>query len=668
MFDTDEDDGNYEDFMVSDDESLQMEFESDTEDHGAQQQQEEEEEEMARHDSATSNRDDTIVITKLVSEGEELMNAGRWNDARLQFTKILNIIHPNTSVSPSLAVFPIWVKIMTCWSRILYYNNCNALLDLNDLFVQCNQFCSYFLQEDNSINRTHLHQLQCLIIDFFPDLSNRYIFEINEIDDCERGQILDKISLQSNLYTVLKDLGNVDHQINDFLELQSIIISQWKGLLSTSTKPPLTNDAHSPLPIGYDDFLETINNSLINMFEKGDCSTVVDNKNPFEQRTIIKRFELIFQISILSYLFNDQGIISDDDTLLEIQLNQTLELFQQYSRGLLTISQDSKIMLLYHFSYCIQLITSIPTSMNLQETVALCRDHFLSSLQHLEIVGSYNQWTQNGCCQYILSGFILTSIFIILQDRYDNNSQLHEDRLLDPFEYEQIKILGKNLQYRDIIRRLQQFYTQILEMTNLQDTYHEVEETLKKLNIHKAVDKYGRILDEMFNIVIKLKLLTQIVPLYERISIIDLQKLLTYDPINHQLTRDDIIKLLMEFKLHDEVEPGRRTISFSIDFVEDHVLFDEGLLYTREVFADNDIMDTFEKKNQAIEIFLENNNNNNNSVKEGNGKDGDTVPHTLYADFSDKAPKVGDLTQFQLQAALLISESLSTAVSSSSSV
>lgn len=671
MFDTDEEDGNYEDFMVSDDESLQMEFESDVEEHEKQQ-------EGDSRDSVTPNGNDA-AITKMVSEGEKLMNIGKWDNARLQFLKILNRIYPSPSGLPSLDIFPIWVKIMNCWSRILYYNNCNNLLNLNDLFGQCSQFCDYLLQENDN-SHIRLSQLQYLIVDFFPDLSNRYIFETNEIDDCESRQILDKVNIQLNLYTIFKTLRTVDHRIADFLELQSIILSQWKRLLSIPTMGPRNNnDLSSSLSIDYHSF-NTIITNLLNIFNKDDCSAIIANKSPFEQRIITKRFEVTFQIFILSYLFNNNRTMRND-TVMILKLDQILELFQECSRSLLTISQDSRLMFLYHFSYSIQLLTDIVVDMNPYKTVSSCRDHFLSSLQYLEILGSYSQWIENGYCQYLLSGFILTSIFIILQDKYYNNSQSQEDRFLDPFEYEQIKIIGKNLQYRHIIKMLQQFYTKLAKMANLEETYYEIQGILRNLNINEAVYKYEVLLEEMFNIVIKLKLLYKIVPLYERISIIDLQKLLTYDPINHQLNKDDIIKLLMKFKLYDEPERGeregrrRRRISFSIDFVEDHVLFGDDLSSTRNVFVDNDVGTC--EKNRDIEIFFksinepanDNDISNNMITKRYSGKE-DNISYNSQVNSSGNTQKVEGLAQFQLQAALLISESLSTmttTVSSSSS-
>lgn len=635
MCDTYEGDENYENFMVSDDEeSLQVEFESDSEEQV----------------NADGNGKDDAAITKLLSSSEELMNAGRWNDARVQLTKVL----ANAIEQQSFDIFSLWMKIMTCWTRILRYydGRLGDLLDQNDLFIQCSQFCDYLLRNNCSVDGSRiLPFLQRLIIDLFPDLTNRYMFELREVSEMDKTRLLNKINLRSRLYTIFKCLPKWigDEQVQEFLELQSLILSHWKRLISTGLiRSDTDNDISQLIDYGSLDSLIT---ALLN--ESESFNEKLSNKKTLEQRIIIQRYELIFQIFTLSYFLNGKTIIND---IFEIKLDRILQNFQRYSNDLLTVSQDSKIMLLYHLSYSIHLIINIPQMRVPYKSMLLCRDQFLSSLRHLEILGSYSQWQRNEHCQYILIGFILVSVFIILQEKYiDNREQLYADTLLDPFEYEEVKIIGKTAQCEEVIKRLQKNCIKIIRLTDLQESYYELQNILSGLSHGKIFEKYRIIIEEMFNIAVKSKLLYKIVPLYERISIEDLQNLLTYDPKGHPLSKDDIIQLLMEFKLDEGLERRKKLSSFSIDFIEDHVLFDEE---TREVFADNNITDAFERK-QEIDNFF-------NSIKEVSDittKDDGTNENNYQQSPNSKTQSFEELMQLQLQAAQLISESLSSSTS-----
>lgn len=635
MCDTYEGDENYENFMVSDDEeSLQVEFESDSEEQV----------------NVDGNGKDDAAITKLLSSSEELMNAGRWNDARVQLTKVL----ANAIEQQPFDILPVWMKIMTCWTRILRYydGRLGDLLDQNDLFIQCSQFCDYLLRNNCSVDGSRiLPFLQRLIIDLFPDLTNRYMFELREVSEMDKTRLLNKINLRSRLYTIFKCLPTwiADEQVQEFLELQSLILSHWKRLISTGLiRPDTDNDISQLIDYGSLDSLIT---ALLN--ESESSNEKISKEKTLEQRIIIQRYELIFQIFTLSYFLNGKTIIND---IFEIKLDRILQIFQRYSNDLLTVSQDSKIMLLYHLSYSIQLIINIPQMRAPHKSMLLCRDQFLSSLRHLEILGSYSQWQRNGHCQYILIGFILVSVFIILQEKYiDNREQLYGDTLLDPFEYEEVKIIGKTAQCEEVIKRLQKNCIKIIRLTDLQESYYELQNILSGLSHGKIFEKYRIIIEEMFNIAVKSKLLYKIVPLYERISIEDLQNLLTYDPKGYPLSKDDIIQLLMEFKLDEGLERRKKLSSFSIDFIEDHVLFDEE---TREVFADNNITDTFERK-QEIDNFF-------NSIKEVSDiamKDDGTNEDNYQQSLNSKTQSFEELMQLQLQAAQLISESLSSSTS-----
>lgn len=597
MSDMDED-GNYEDFMASDDESLQMEFESDEDEEMLGKTQENVNIQLGNEVVNNGNdnsgslvpdlepgrniRNPETELIQLILSGESLMNNGKWDEARCQFSVIIELQKANAKPHSLANLFPIWMNLMNCWSRNLHYNTNE--IDDKLLFADCHQFADFIywrLQEttEHKLPENELLQLQQLINNILPVLTRQYMFEINEINLLELQK---KVRLQLNLCQELENLKNVNYQIHDLLIFKRDVGRQWERIITISMTPE--SGAHNICNLIDLTLFENLVKGLLNAFNSG----IIKNKS-FEQNLIIRQLGVLFQLYILAYSIEPSSNLLQKYDLLMTQL---LAHFGQYSNELLILSQDSSLMLLFHLSFSIQtLISNSENDLEQWAWIETCRHHFLSTLQQVERIGSYDHSTSSEYYQFVFIGFILTSIFIILAD-YDNDNKidLEQNKILNPFEYEQIKLIGKNETYRTVIVTLQKFYERLMKL-DLCNAYREI-----RIILHghvRLLNQFELLNKESFNKAMKLKFRYKVIPVYDRISISDLQQLLNYDALGtHALTRDDLITLLMELELDNNKNISTPQVaSFKIDFVKDHVLLFNGpgcqIYYERQVFAEN---------------------------------------------------------------------------------
>lgn len=142
----------------------------------------------------------------------------------------------------------------------------------------------------------------------------------------------------------------------------------------------------------------------------------------------------------------------------------------------------------------------------------------------------------------------------------------------------------------------------------------------------------------------------------------DIRIELTYD-VEHMVTRDNIVTILMESKLHRQNEPY--VAPFEIDFVEDHVLFPgQNFDRMRLLFTDQTIIPTTTPNLQKLDVS-----NKHPASRRGISSlttAGDSSPAAFFANIKSDYQKPNDptftnatsLPLLQLQAAQTISKSL----------
>lgn len=672
--DDDNDDGNYEDFMVSEDESLQMEFESE-EDEKMQDNEINIEREDAKIQNTNSNNRVIDVIHKvgldlksddlqsklnqLIISAEELMNNGKWDEARYQYSTLIRITKSDSTNSDSLVdLFPFWINLMNCWSRNLYYNTNEINTEI--LFDDCHQFADY-IYERSQQNGNHsfdklpeieITQLQQLINNILPIMTKKYMFEINEIN---LTQLQERVRLQLSLCQELEKLTNVNKHIKDLINFKKNVGRQWERIIALGSK--VSNISNLIDLILFDDLIKSL-------LEDFNCGIIKDKS--FEQDFMIRKLGILFQMYILIYSMGPNS-----ETLMEynISMIQIFEKFEQDSERLLILSQDSSLMLLFHLSFSIQILT-LNSSNDQWVWMDSLRRHLLSALQQVERIGSsYDHPTTNEYHQFIFIGFILTSIFLILGNYGDNSNSksnnggtesLDQNKILNPFDYEQIKLIGKNKSYEMLICKLQTFYHRVMDL-KLCEAYNEIQSII--YGDTRLLNQFIIINKEIFNRANKLKFLYKIIPVYERTSISDLQVLLDYDGM---MSRDKLITLLMELRLENNT-----MASFKIDFVEDHVLLFNADAFNYEMFAYED--DTNDGIGDRIEVTCDDHRNVIHETSATNlfmrlsGVNDDPIKHdegnAIQTSMGNRSqgnnPTYRDIQYLQLQAARLVSQTLS---------
>lgn len=647
--------GNYDDFMVSEDESLQMEFESEEDE---QVQLEDNDIEMNQGKEwkvdveSKGGHDMQAKMNQLIISAEELMDNGKWDAARCQYSSILQMCNRTSMQYLNIDMLPLWMNVMNCWSRNLYYNTNE--IDTQSLFDDCHQFGElvYMRLQQGELSADEMNQLPLLVNDILPVLTRQYMFDMNGLDLLILQK---KVRLQLSLCERLEPLTRVNDQMNELLCFKRNVGRQWERVIALCDSREGQTVATLVDLMFFDDLI----GSLLKGFESGTIET-----KSFNQDLMIRELKILFQMYVLGYSRDPtSSILAGYNRVMRLLLDQ----FEQSCGVLLILSQDSSLMLLFHFSYAIALMISHDEI----DHVGVLRGHFLCALQQVERLGVVvsidddddDDAGVNEYHQFIFVGFILTSIFLHL-DQYDDT--MEHSTVLNPFEYEQIKLIGKSGGYRETISLLQNVFHELTQL-NITKAHGDLQRmfTILESDAGFPLSQFDLMKREILHMGIKLRLVYRLVPVYERLSIVDLQRMLSFDEAM-LLTRDEVVSLLMEMMAcGSRCNNKTRSASFKIDFVEDHVLLFEnvanGAMSSNCGNGNTDKTTNGRPRASTSEFFMRIPGVNDDpetevigDIQYNNASGGvDTV------DDNPTFPSTMQLPQLQLQAAELVSQTLS---------
>ncbi|CCK67831.1 Rri2p KNAG_0A01420 [Huiozyma naganishii CBS 8797] len=495
--------------MISEDEEMQMsdmEFESEGEDKAG----------AMRVPAAVAADEDTRRQPELVLEmGGLLLNDREWGRARALFHEVLS----NTSTDCHVLVQS-WFHLLECWAQeIRYQNNINKL----ELYQDCRNFVQFLVREGGA--GLELSKLHAILEDLFPSVDNKFLFDLLP-EDTHDTTLRGIVRMQLELCETFEPLEHsISEDIEELLAFKRATARQWWMFLEGDRRIDLS-------------ILGKLQRDIIQQ------ATLVDSHGT---EYLVAKTNFFLQLFI-SHYFSTYSTMKDEDDKVAECLNVLVSL----SKRSLIVSQDSRLMYLYHLSMA---ILSLPRDTRDQDLglvtnyrlqVESCRDHFLKCLQHLDQMGTLRSLHLKPG-QFVLAGFILTSIVVTPYD---------EGKSVNPFDFEQLRILKDE----PIMETLRGIYTNFLDL-KLPEMYHYIGQ------LHCVARSLQALTSNVQRLGQTLRLWRRVAPTYSSISIDDLRQQLSY---SRALTpsRDDILTILMKSVLR-----STRETYFKIDLTNDIVHF-----------------------------------------------------------------------------------------------
>ncbi|CCD26178.2 Rri2p NDAI_0G04010 [Naumovozyma dairenensis CBS 421] len=514
----------YDDFMMSDDESMNIDdiaFESD-------------EGQQEHHTVGSSKETETTRyfpnIEYAYNTGLAFLDDREFEKAREQFIDVyktvIDILPDDKEPVIIQFGFQALNQIISCWINEIPYNGMSGQI-VSEIIRTCECLCDFIAVNNDDHDTNNLAKnLGNTFTTLFYSNSRIFLFDLGSLD-CSAVKL--RMELQSAIVSIFLNSSCLHKKFVPLLQVKGRVSSIWYDCLTT----------------GY--YSESDLSSLRSI-------RVIDNETEkYTEDLKIEITTVILQCYILEFL--KAGDIKEAGYFKE-----SISILDKLASKSLSVSQTPEVMLILHFSQGIMLLmtkrpdinSSIQTSVFWRMREA--REAFLRSLKHLEELGRNQDKTPHLFHDIILAGFTFTSMILLKVGKEE----------LDPFEFEQVRILGN----QDIIDNIQLIYVNFMNL-DLMGLFNSLN-CMKEINfiLHHLVS-------DIYELAQSLVLWTKIAVVYSCISIPDLENKLKLNEYKVP-TRDDILTLLMQ-----SILKGEAMVFYKLDLRKDLVYF--GAMYKKQL-------------------------------------------------------------------------------------
>lgn len=373
-----DEDGNYDDFMMSEDEdieSVEMEEDSDVELSG---EANESDIGVQQNDKARDNDPLLQNIQRWYFLGKSYKEDQDYVKARETFFKVVNC----GAEGVEHFMFKSLKQILKCWYLEITYGGFTS--------QRCHNFLTSlqdFLDSTNTLSFDHTYvrkSVISLLRKFVPDIDSTFLFDEKLIVS------VDVIKFQLEILRLCEQSLLKRYNVCEFLHFKKVENLVWYGRLTSNTVDEST----------FKELEDTTNNS----------------------------FEVLLlqlQCHIFNYL--QSCIVSFDN------LQKCVTCLEEKLSGSLSLSQQPRLMSVLHFGKSLVSLHK-ESYQGYYKKILSCREEFWGCLRNLEEIGNVKTSGNVYFKNLTLTGFILTSI-ILLKDTEE------EEEDITPFELEQIKII-----------------------------------------------------------------------------------------------------------------------------------------------------------------------------------------------------------------------------------
>lgn len=513
--------GNYDDFMMSGDEDVDvLEMEDETDEEAEVQLTEPS---QTGESSEVAGVLDEQNVKDMCEAALAFMEDQNFQRSRELLLDVLRSTETHAAEPAAL----VWrwrslVQIARSWLSEIHYNGIDDTTFVGT--VSAFQALVGPLDRVQALNGKLVEEtLVQLVQELFPPSRRDFLFAVELIAD---DSVAWKMHLRLQCIDILhKSLRFGQdpwmHELNGTLELKSITAKVWRNCLDN----------------------KRIDLRDIEKIQDYCCETdIQDAMNDLEYTD---KIGLVLQCHIFNYLSGRGHLPTDVLSKLVIKL-------EQFSSNSLSVSQQLGLMILLSTARALVMLPAFSDKGNRIErpafymSVQALREQFWSCLQHMEEIGGCRQNFSSLFERFILSGFIFCSMIL-------HRTDLDE---INPFDLQQLKIALEV----PSVQLLRTVYQRFLEL-DLGKLY----EAIQRLSEVKGLLK--GLIDNIYYLAQLAKLWEQIAPVYTCISLKDIQHILEIDS-SIRVSRDDLLTVLMTSILNNSAK-----VYYKLDLTRDLVYF-----------------------------------------------------------------------------------------------
>lgn len=365
--------------------------------------------------------------------------------------------------------------------------------------------------------------LAVLTCELSPTSKRDFLFDVELIND---DSLALKMQLRLQCIALLQDLLLVvdepwTDELKDTLELKKIEAKVWSDRLS---------------------------NGRINLYEiqemERSCYEINKDDAVNDQR-FTEKVGLVLQCHIFNYFSGSTSVPRE-------LFSDLIDKLEYFSSNSLSVSQHLGLMILLNTARALVMLPDFHEDdkcMQVQVSHSKVRDlreQFWGCLRHMEEIGGSRQKFCSIYERFILAGFIFCSMIL----------HRTEHEKIDPFDLEQLKVALEV----PSVQLLQAIYHHYLQL-DLQQLYASIQ------RLSEVKDLLKELIRNIYYLAQLSKLWKQIAPVYSCISLGDIQDLLEIDR-TIKVSRDDLLTILMTSILNDTAD-----VFYKLDLTKDLVYF-----------------------------------------------------------------------------------------------
>ncbi|CCE61135.1 hypothetical protein TPHA_0A00500 [Tetrapisispora phaffii CBS 4417] len=594
--DADEEDGNYDDFMMTDEEALEgVEMADDIneiytdnkdprlDDFGFYNNINNTDNDVYQEESPMKAMPPLQSIQDIYDKALHIKENDDLDLAVTIFESIAfseNITKNDTSIV--LRSFEQLINIIA-----LKYKINSTIPSINSLIDEIQKLFIFISNNFNYLKKSYVEDtLSHILSDMTPNLYKGYLFDAGF---SESSSVLEEFKFQKEF-------------INQF----HILVHNFKDIIETERLETIIYLKKFTIDIT----IEFLSNGCIDIKNCSNNYSFIDMSALKKETDVLFAFNTYYQYFI--YEFIQTG------TIVEVnQFKNYLDIFERIQANSFSAIQNSETMILFYFGKTLSRIifdlysdsNSDAELISFFENINRCKREFRICLKILEeLGGKYNDY-QNPFQWLIISGYVFSNMIL-----YHSN----EETLINPFEIEQLKAERDS----NIVIGLQLVYNNYIDL-NLTELASNMEK-LSPLRSH-----WDKLVNKIYYLGIVTKLWTQIAPVYDCISIKDLRKMLRLHQ-DSMPSHDELLEILMK-----SITKNDKSVYFKLDLINDLVYF--GVEYNIPItnypaskFNSNKSIRSLICNNIELAIDIECNFNDNNN---------DTNPITTKSDFFHRLRK-----------------------------
>lgn len=545
---------NYDDFMMSDDDQMDViEMEDDSDEENVVKE--------IKGNTSCVNLESSVeppVNYKFEEQyllGKSLKEEGKFEEAVGTFMALIdtNETANETDTTWQLKCYKQCLKSL---SIDIHYNGI-CPIKTNKIVKYCDLFFCFVIDNNKKLDHDYLQKSLANILEILvPRISRHFIFDIEFLDI---QKTLQRVHLNMSMLSKFKSLkrevpGIWEEVLDTVLVIKEFAATIWQEKLTTG-------------------------NVLSENF-KGEIWYV--DAHDLDTKVMVDAVDIYFQYFVNEYMesgdFRNKG-----------KLSVYLGIVKNLKDKSLAVSQKSDIMLLYHMLNAILLVLyGACTDVNCNEefvhffeNMKQCRNEFWQCLQRFEELGISTRNYTRPFQRLILSGFVFSNMLL-----YDE-----EEEKINPFELEQFKIVNDSAD----IMQLQEIYGNFVNL-NLFGLCTAMNKLAYVQRLWKPL------IDKTYHIAMVSTLWKKIASAYSCISIEDIREKLRTSSTN-VITRDELLGILMK-----SLMKGDRDALFKLDLTADLVYFGEENQLKLTCYSKNSfVRDFYFGKNNSMSLEFANN-------------------------------------------------------------